>query len=135
MLSILTQIFLFLHTAAWDSGRLPPLADDFPCVLNNCVVAIVTDRVRIAWFLSAVVSCAVSVAESCLLGDYSLSLLNPRFGFFGRRSWTVQGPGSWFSGAKSDEHGGFLGRCPLQKSNELSPLVVATVAITAGTIL
>ncbi|KAK8621596.1 hypothetical protein V6N13_081029 [Hibiscus sabdariffa] len=99
MLSILTQIFLFLHTAAWDSGRLPPLADDFPCVLNNCVVAIVTDRVRIAWFLSAVVSCAVSVAESCLLGDYSLSLLNPRFGFFGRRSWTVQGPGSWFSGA------------------------------------
>ncbi|KAK8616669.1 hypothetical protein V6N13_116639 [Hibiscus sabdariffa] len=47
----------------------------------------------------AVVSCAVVVAENRLLGDYSLSLLNPRFGFFGRRSWTVQGPGSWFSGA------------------------------------
>ncbi|KAK8534615.1 hypothetical protein V6N12_057259 [Hibiscus sabdariffa] len=93
ILSILTRLFLLLlHVAIWDLCRLPPLAAD-------CAVAIVAARFRITWLLPAVSSCGVVVAENHLLGDCPLSVPSPWFGFFGRRSWTVQGPVSWFSRA------------------------------------
>ncbi|KAL4297791.1 hypothetical protein GQ457_12G013530 [Hibiscus cannabinus] len=65
-----------------------------PLVVVFCAAMVNVGSVLL---LLAVVCCAATEKE--FSRDFSLALLNPGFGIFGRRSWTVQGSVSWLPGA------------------------------------